>query len=169
MHTQNLSREFIGNARKRFTEYRELAEKGMAQIDDRAFFQTPSEESNSIALIVKHMAGNLKSRWTDFLTTDGEKPDRGRDNEFLIESTDSRESLMQRWSAGYQILDNTLASLQSDDLNSFITIRGQKLVVMDAILRALSHSAAHCGQIIFVAKMFADEKWTTLSIPKKKW
>ncbi len=168
MPVQNLSQDFINNSRKRFTEYRILAEMGMAQIDDRAFFLQPSTESNSIALIVKHMAGNLASRWTDFLATDGEKPSRMRDNEFLIELTDSRVSLMERWTSGYQILDTTLASLQPDDLSSLIAIRGEKLMVMDAILRALSHSAGHCGQIIFLSKMFADEKWVTLSIPRKK-
>lgn len=168
MSSQSLAEEFINDTRKRFTEYRIFAEKGMAQIDDRAFFMQPSSESNSIALIVKHMAGNLKSRWTDFLTTDGEKPDRTRDNEFLIEPTDTRESLMQRWSTGYQILDSTLAALKPDDLSRFITIRGEKLPVVDAILRALSHSAGHCGQIVYLSKMFADEKWVTLSIPRKK-
>lgn len=168
MTAQHIAQEFIDHSRKRFTEYRMLAEKGMAQIDDRAFFQQPSTESNSISLIVKHMAGNLASRWTDFLTTDGEKPSRTRDNEFLIEPTDSRASLMERWTSGYQILDTTLASLQPDDLTSLIAIRGEKLMVIDAILRALSHSAGHCGQIIFLSKMFADKQWVTLSIPRKK-
>ncbi len=168
MSVQHIAQEFIDHSRKRFREYRILAEKGMAQIDDRAFFQQPSAESNSIALIVKHMGGNLVSRWTDFLTTDGEKPSRMRDTEFLIEPTDSRASLMERWTSGYQTLDATLASLKSDDLASLITIRGEKLMVIDAVLRALTHSAGHCGQIIFLSKMFADEKWVTLSIPRKK-
>lgn len=159
---------FIARTRQEFTDYRQLAERGMAQIDDTAFFHQPNAESNSIALIVKHMAGNLNSRWTDFLTTDGEKPDRGRDNEFVVLRGDTRATIMARWSHGFAILNATLVSLKADDLVKTVRIRGQELGVMDAVQRAFAHAASHCGQIIYLSKWLANEKWETLSIPRLK-
>src|SRR5688500_14426995 len=139
----------------------------MAQVDDSQFAAPLGDEANSIALIVKHIAGNLRSRWTDFLTTDGEKPDRDRDTEFeLID--DTRESLMKFWADGWQTLFDAVEPLTPGDFSKSITIRGEPLSVVEAINRQLTHYAYHVGQIVILAKHFRSAEWKTLSVRKNK-
>ena len=150
-----------------FRSYKSLAEKSSAQVSDDEFFKTIDEESNSIAAISKHIAGNLRSRWTDFLTSDGEKPDRNRDAEFIAES-DTRESLTEFWENGWNALFATLETLAAEDLEKTIQIRGENYLVFRAINRSLTHTASHVGQIMFLAKHFRSKSWKTLSVPKNK-
>lgn len=150
-----------------FRNYKKLAERAIEQISDEEFFATIDDESNSVALIVKHIAGNLRSRWTDFLTTDGEKPDRDRDTEFEL-IADTRDSLMKFWEVGWQTLFDAVEQLTSDDFSKMITIRGEAHYVVEAINRQLTHYAYHVGQIVFLAKHFRSKEWKTLSVPKNR-
>ena len=143
------------------------ADKAMAQVDDAQFFALLDADANSIGLIVKHVAGNMRSRWTDFLTSDGEKPDRHRDSEFEREAADTRDAILTRWEAGWEVLFNALMSLGPGDLGKTVTIRNEPHTVVQAINRQVSHYSAHTGQIVLLAKHFAGPKWKTLSIPKK--
>jgi hypothetical protein len=143
------------------------ADKAMAQVGDEQFFALIDADANSIALIVKHVAGNMRSRWTDFLTSDGEKPDRHRDSEFERETADTRETLLARWETGWEILLNALTSLQPGDLGKTVAIRNEPHSVVQAINRQMSHYAAHVGQIVLLAKHFAGPRWQTLSMPKR--
>ena len=144
------------------------AEKAIAQIDDEQFFATLDPESNSIAIIMKHIAGNMRSRWTDFLTSDGEKPDRNRDGEFLIDSNESRSQVMAAWEDGWTRLAAAVSSLRPDDLGRRVKIRGEEHSVVEAINRQVTHYAAHIGQIVLLAKHYAGPRWQTLSIPRGK-
>ena len=144
------------------------ADKAVAQIDDRQFFELIDPDANSIALIMKHVAGNMRSRWTDFLTTDGEKPDRHRDVEFEQEGGDTRAAIMARWEDSWRLLLDTISSLQPGDLGKTVTIRGEAHTVVQAINRQVSHYSAHIGQMVLLAKHFAGSRWQTLSVPKKK-
>ena len=150
----------------RFRTYRALAESALDQADDAAFFATLDDEANSLATLVKHLAGNYRSRWTDFLTTDGDMPDRHRDTEFELDGADTREALMNRWAESWQLLEETLADLAADDLARTVTIRAQPLTVQQALLRALTHTAYHVGQIVLLAKHHAGTDWASLSIPR---
>jgi len=150
-----------------FRQYKKLAESAMAQATDAQLYVTLDSEANSIALLVKHMAGNMRSRWTDFLTADGEKPDRHRDSEF-VEPPPTREALMQLWENGWNCVFTALEPLTDADLGRTVTIRGEAHSVMQAINRQLAHYAAHCGQIVFLAKHLQHDNWKSLSIPKKK-
>jgi uncharacterized protein DUF1572 len=143
------------------------ADKAMAQVDDAQFFALLDADANSIALIVKHVAGNMRSRWTDFLTSDGEKPDRHRDSEFEREATDTRDAILTRWEAGWEVLFNALMSLGPGDFGKTVTIRNEPHTVVQAINRQVSHYSAHTGQIVLLAKHFAGPNWKTLSIPKR--
>lgn len=160
---QELLSETVGS----FRSYKTLAEKAMTQVSDEEFFQTIDSEANSIAVIVKHLGGNLRSRWTDFLTTDGEKSDRNRDSEFVAES-DTRESLIEVWENGWSILFESLESLKPKDLSKVVQIRGEDFTVVKAINRSLAHASYHIGQITLLAKHFRSSEWETLSIPKNK-
>jgi hypothetical protein len=142
------------------------ADKAMAQVGDPQFFALLDPDANSIALIAKHVAGNMRSRWTDFLTTDGEKADRHRDGEFEREAGDTRGAILARWEAGWSVLFSTLTALQPSDLGKTVTIRGEPHTVVQAINRQVSHYSAHVGQIVLLAKHFAGPNWKTLSIPK---
>lgn len=144
------------------------AEKAVSQVDDAQFFDLIDTEANSIALIMKHVAGNMRSRWTDFLTTDGEKPDRDRDTEFEIVSGDTRESIFARWEDGWSRMLSALTSLRTEDLGKTVTIRGEPHTVVQAINRQFSHYSAHVGQIVLLAKHFAGARWQTLSMPKRR-
>lgn len=144
------------------------AEKAIAQINDEQFFATLDPESNSIAIIMKHIAGNMRSRWTDFLTSDGEKPDRNRDGEFLIDSNESRSQVMAAWEDGWTRLAAAVSSLRPDDLGRRVKIRGEEHSVVEAINRQVTHYAAHIGQIVLLAKHYAGPRWQTLSIPRGK-
>lgn len=148
--------------------YKKLADEAMAQVDDARFAATLGGEENSIALIAKHMAGNLRSRWTDFLATDGEKPDRDRDAEFEIADGDARAGLMEAWERGWGTFLGTLQSLAPDDLARTVQIRGEAQTVIRAIDRGVAHASYHVGQIVLLAKHFAGPEWRTLSIQRRQ-
>jgi len=150
-----------------FHFYKRLAERAMEQAPDQALFTTLDDESNSIAVIAKHITGNQRSRWTDFLTTDGEKPDRNRDSEFE-EPLKTRAELMASWEAGWKILFDSLATLTDADMNRTVYIRTEAHSVMQALNRAVTHYAYHVGQIVYLAKHFSGSKWSTLTVPKKQ-
>jgi hypothetical protein len=160
--------EYLDETLMELQRLKDLADKAVAQINDRDFFATLDPESNSIAVIVKHMAGNMRSRWTDFLTSDGEKPNRNRDGEFEIEVRDSKEGLLTRWEIGWGCLFEAIGLLKPGDLDRTVQIRGKPLSVLQAINRQLSHYAYHVGQIVFLAKHFSGERWHSLSVPRKK-
>lgn len=161
-----LSKIYIESAKKRFLSYKELGERSIAQVDDRQIHWKPDENSNSITIIVKHMSGNMLSRFTDFLTSDGEKPWRERDAEFE-EDNCTREQLLSTWEKGWQCLMNAVNGLKEDDLSRMVTIRREELSVVDALNRQLAHYAYHVGQIVYLAKMMKSEDWKSLSIPRK--
>lgn len=163
-----LPEHYLEESIRQLRKLKDLADKAMAQIRDENWFTTLGEESNSIAVIVKHMAGNMRSRWTDFLTSDGEKPDRKRDMEFEIEVRDAKESLLKRWEIGWRCLFDALTPLKPEDLSKTVLIRGEPLSVMQAINRQLSHYAYHVGQIVFLAKHFVGATWQSLSVPRRK-
>lgn len=159
---------YLADTLVQLRKYKEMAEKAMAQISDEDFFELLSEIDNSIAITIKHMAGNMRSRWRDFLTSDGEKSDRNRDTEFEIYETDTKESLMQIWEEGWKYCFDAVASLKPADLQKTIYIRAEAHTVLEAINRQLTHYAYHVGQIVFLARHFAGQNWTSLSIPKGK-
>jgi uncharacterized damage-inducible protein DinB len=150
-----------------FRYYKNLAEKAIAQATDEQLLQTLDGEMNSIAITVKHMAGNMRSRWTDFLTTDGEKPDRNRDGEFE-DPPDTREALLAVWEDGWARVLGTLEKLSDQDLQRTVKIRGEAHSVMQAINRQMAHYAYHCGQIVLLAKHFKSDKWESLSVPRRQ-
>lgn len=156
---------FIDNALKQFDYYKSLGEKTFIQLADESLFYQPNDASNSIATIVKHLSGNMLSRWTDFLTTDGEKEWRHRDTEFENDST-TRTSLLACWDKGWACLFDALHGLTEDDLCKEIYIRNQKHTVMEAISRQLAHYPYHIGQIVFLGKLYCNQNWSSLSIPK---
>ena len=158
---------FLEDSLTLFRSYKKLAEDAMAQVTDPELVAVLDGEMNSIAQIVKHMAGNMRSRWTDFLTSDGEKPDRNRDTEFET-PPQTRAALVALWEAGWKICFDALDPLTDEDLGRTITIRTEPHSVMQAINRQVGHYAHHIGQIVFLAKHFAGDKWQTLSVPKKK-
>lgn len=160
-----MTNDYLNSAKKQFEYYKLLGEKTFAQIDDEKLFWQYNEESNSIATIVKHLWGNMLSRWTDFLTADGEKEWRDRDAEFENDIT-TREELLNKWNEGWQCLFNALDPLTDDDLQKEIFIRNQGHSVMEAINRQLAHYPYHIGQIVFLGKMIRGNNWTSLSIPK---
>jgi len=150
-----------------FRAMQKLAEGAMAQATDEQLFAKLDPESNSIAILVKHMAGNMHSRWTDFLTSDGEKPDRKRDREF-VEAPATRAALMELWQAGWDCVFGALEPLTDADLGRQVTIRGEAHSVMQAITRQISHYALHTGQIVMLAKHYQHSQWRSLSIPRGK-
>lgn len=157
---------YLADVKARFESIRTQAERAAAQVDDAAFFAPLGADENSIALLMKHMAGNLRSRFTDFLTSDGEKPDRDRDAEFEQASTDSRAAVLGRWTDAWRILFDALDHLGPGDLARTVTIRGEPHTVIQALSRQLVHHAQHAGQIVLLAKHAAGAKWQTLSIPR---
>lgn len=159
-----MSTNYLESVIKQFEYYKMLGEKALYQIPQEKVFWKYNEESNSAATIVKHLWGNMVSRWTDFLTTDGEKEWRNRDAEFESDSAGIQD-VQQRWTEGWRIFLDTLRSLKEEDLHRTVYIRNQEHTVMEAINRQLAHYPYHIGQIIFIAKMCAD-KWNSLSIPK---
>ena len=159
-------RTLVESIEAAFCSYKTLADKAIAQVGDEALFWTPSEESNSIAVIAKHIGGNLASRFTDFLTSDGEKPWRQRDEEFEA-GTATRQAVLAQWERGWSVLLATLASLTDADLTRGVTVRGEPLPVHGALHRSLAHTASHVGQIIYAAKASSGKDWATLSIPRR--
>lgn len=158
--------EYLDEARRCLRGYQRLAEGAMAQVRDEELFRAPDDEANSIAVIVKHLAGNMRSRWTDFLTTDGEKPDRNRDQEFIIDAGTTREQAMAWWEQGWACAFGALDSLRPEDLGRPVYIRGEEHSVLQAINRQLAHYAYHVGQIVFLARQFRGREWKSLSIPR---
>lgn len=150
-----------------FRAYKRMAEKAMDQVSDEEFYHQIDDASNSIAVVVKHISGNQISRFTDFLTSDGEKPDRNRDSEFIIKET-ARVRLMQRWSEGWKILFLAVDNLRLVDFGSTVRIRGEAHTVVEALNRQLTHYAYHIGQIVFMSKHFRSAEWKTLSVPSNK-
>jgi uncharacterized damage-inducible protein DinB len=146
-----------------FRRHKNLADRAMGQLDDEQFFHRPGEAVNPIALIVKHLAGNLVSRWSDFLNTDGEKPSRDRDDEFRLGEQDTRANLLAAWERGWQTLYDTLAGLRESDLEKTVTIRGEPHTVVQALLRGMSHVAYHTGQILYLVRLLRpDSNWLTI-------
>jgi hypothetical protein len=150
-----------------FRYYKKLAERGMEQVSDEQLFASIDPENNSIAIIVKHMSGNMRSRWLDFLTTDGEKPDRNRDSEFE-DPPATRAAVMQKWEKGWKYLFDALEPLTEADLGRTVMIRGEAHSVMQAINRQVAHYMNHVGQIVMLAKHFAGSNWKPLTIPRGK-
>ncbi len=157
---------YIDSAKNQFEKYKTLGEKTFKQLSEDQLFWKYNEESNSIGTIVKHMWGNMLSRWTDFLTSDGEKEWRERDAEFEND-IQTREDLLEKWNLGWACLFKVMDSLTENDLRREVSIRKESLTVMDAIQRQLTHYAYHVGQIVYIGKMICNENWTSLSIPKK--
>lgn len=160
-----LAAVFLSSVIKRFKEYKALGEKTFAQLRDEEMLLQPNEASNSIAIIVQHLHGNMMSRWTNFLTEDGEKSWRKRDKEFEVESY-PKEQILQLWEEGWTVFLTALESLQEDDLLKNITIRTQPLSVVDAINRQLAHYGYHVGQIVYLGRWIKGSSWQPLSIPK---
>ena len=160
-----MTNDFLDSAKKQFEYYKMLAEKTFSQLTDEQLFQQVNEESNSIATIVKHLWGNMLSRWTDFQTTDGEKEWRQRDAEFDNDIID-RTELLEKWNEGWSCLFNAINPLTEIDLTKEIFIRNQGHTITEAINRQLAHYPYHVGQIVFIGKLFCNENWVSLSIPK---
>lgn len=166
--SESFIKHYLDDALLTFRTYKKLGEKAFAQVSDEEFFRAVDAESNSIAVIIKHMTGNMRSRWTDFLTSDGEKPDRHRDLEFVITNATTREDLVAEWERGWACVFNALEPLQPEDFDRKIYIRGEEHSIVEAINRQLTHYAYHTGQIVFLAKHFKSADWKTLSIPRNK-
>lgn len=159
---------FLELATVTFHKQKSQGERAMAQLSDSQLLETIDPEANSIAVIVKHLHGNMRSRWTDFLTSDGEKPDRQRDDEFITTSSTSRESVMRWWDEGWAFVFSALNGLTPSDLGTTVRVRGEELSVMSAILRQIDHYAQHVGQIVLLAKHARGADWQSLSIPRGK-
>ena len=168
MSDESLAKHYLGDALSSFRTYKKLAEKALDQLKEDEFFVTLDDESNSVAVIMKHIAGNMFSRWTDFLTTDGEKPNRNRDMEFVIDASTTKSEILDYWEKGWQRLFEALEPLQPDDFERKVSIRGQEHTIVQAINRQLAHYAYHIGQIVFLAKHFRASQWNSLSIPRNK-
>jgi hypothetical protein len=163
-----IASHYLDEIRRQLRGHKRMAEGAMSQLEGKDFFATIDPESNSVAVLVKHIAGNARSRFTAFLTTDGEKPDRFRDQEFEISADTTRAEVMRWWEEGWSRVFSTLHSLKPEDLSRTITIRQEPHTVMQAINRALAHYAQHIGQIVFLSKHLRSSQWQTLSIPRGK-
>jgi hypothetical protein len=162
-----LATAYLRGVLRTYRMYKDLGERAIAQVEsDRDLYRELGPDSNSIAVIVKHVGGNLRSRFRDFLTTDGEKPDRDRDAEFIVERPVSREEILRWWNDGWAVVLGAIESLTPQDLERTITIRGEKMLVVDALNRSVTHTAYHVGQIVYVARHLASPNWKSLSIPK---
>jgi hypothetical protein len=158
---------YVEDARSLFRMYKRLGEGAMAQVSDEQLFATLDSEANSIAILVKHMAGNMRSRFTDFLTSDGEKPNRNRDSEF-VDPPESRAALLADWESGWRCVFAAVNPLTDADMARTVTIRGERHSVMQAIHRQIAHYAYHVGQIVLLAKHSAGERWNSLSVPRDR-
>ncbi|MEP6993641.1 MAG: DUF1572 family protein [Acidobacteriota bacterium] len=168
MSDSRIGAHFLEDAVRQMRKTKTLADAALAQVSDADFFRAGGPESNSIALVLKHISGNMRSRWRDFRTTDGEKTDRNRDTEFEVEPGDTRSGVQERWEAGWALLFETLGQVSPEDLLDIVRIRGEEHTVLQAIQRQLTHYAYHVGQIVFLAKHFAGNAWRSLSIPRGK-
>jgi uncharacterized protein DUF1572 len=163
-----ITNEYLKDAIGSFKAYKKLAEKAIEQVTDQELFVTLDEEGNSIAVVMKHMAGNMLSRWTDFLTSDGEKPDRNRDMEFVIEEGTTKEAVLAYWERGWQAVFAAVEPLQPQDFERTVSIRGEAHTIVQAINRQLTHYSYHVGQIVFLAKHFRSSQWKSLSVPRNR-
>jgi hypothetical protein len=168
MMNSSLAQHYLADALRTFREYKALAEKAFAQVADEEFLLAIDEEANSIGVIVKHMAGNMISRWTDFLSTDGEKPSRHRDMEFVITDGTTRAELAAYWERGWSCVFAALEPLAPEDFDRKVLIRGEEHSIIEAINRQLTHYAYHTGQIVFLAKHLRSVEWKSLSIPRNR-
>ncbi|MBP2019197.1 putative damage-inducible protein DinB [Symbiobacterium terraclitae] len=159
--------EYLRAVRQRFAEMKQVAERAMAQVSDEELHWSPHEEANSIAVLVKHLSGNMRSRWTDIFTTDGEKPDRNRDAEFEPEAL-TRADLMEIWNQGWARFQETLDALTEEDLLRTVFIREQPHSVIQAIERQMYHYSYHIGQIVYIAKLLRGTGWQSLTIPRRR-
>jgi hypothetical protein len=166
--TMDLATHYLEEARRQFRGHKRMGERAMEQLRDEDFFVTLDPESNSVAILVKHLAGNMRSRFTDFLTSDGEKPDRFRDQEFELNAATTRADVMKWWEDGWKVVLATIESLQPEDVMRTVTVRGEPHTVMQAINRQIAHYAQHTGQIVFLAKHLRSSEWKTLSVPRGK-
>ncbi len=164
---QSTEEDFLQSSITELRKLKTLAEKSVHQMSDETFFALPDEESNSVAIVMKHLGGNMRSRWTDFLSSDGEKPDRDRDSEFVTEG-DTKETVLELWKTGWSCLFDTLQSLSADDLNRQVRIREIPHSVPQAIQRTFRHCAYHVGQIVYLAKHYCGDRWNSLSVPKNR-
>jgi hypothetical protein len=164
----DLATYYLEEIKRQLRGHKRMAEAALAQLEDKDFFATIDPEANSVAVLVKHIAGNARSRFTDFLISDGEKPDRFRDQEFELSEKTTREEVMRWWEQGWTIVFSTLESLKPEDVERTVTIRQEPHTVMQALNRALAHYAQHIGQIVFLAKHLRSSQWQTLSIPRGK-
>jgi uncharacterized damage-inducible protein DinB len=161
----SLGEDYLSIAIQQFRHFKERAEKAIEQLSEEELHWKPNEESNSVAVIIKHLSGNMHSRWVDFLTTDGEKDYRDRDSEF-IDEYEPKEKLMKKWEDGWTLLFNTMENLRESDLSKTVTIRQKPLSVLQAIQIEIAHISYHLGQILFIGKQIKGKDWTILSIPK---
>jgi len=168
MSDQSIGQHYLADALYTFRDYKKLADKAIAQTSEADFFRALDPESNSIAVVVKHMAGNMLSRWTDFLTTDGEKANRHRDMEFEMLPDTTKSEMLAFWEKGWQCVFTAIEPLTPDDLMKVVKIRGQDHTVVQAINRQISHYANHVGQIVLLAKHFKGDAWQTLSVPRNR-
>jgi uncharacterized Ntn-hydrolase superfamily protein len=164
--SEDLAAHYLTDTIDEYRKLKRLGERAMAQLKDEHFFAALDAESNSIAVIVKHLAGNMRSRWVDFLTSDGEKPDRQRDQEFVIDEQTTRAQVMQWWEQGWQYVFTALEPLAPADLLRTVMIRSEAHTVLQAINRQLTHYAQHTGQIVFLAKHLQASDWQSLSVPR---
>lgn len=164
----DLAAHYLDEARRQMRGHKRMGEGAMAQLRDQDFFVTLDGESNSVAILVKHLAGNMRSRFTDLLTSDGEKPDRFRDREFEVTPATTRADVLKWWEEGWACVFITIESLKPEDVMRTVTIRGEPHSVLQAINRQIAHYAAHVGQMVFLAKHLRSNEWKTLSIPRGK-
>jgi len=168
MSSEAIVQNYLDDSRSAMRAYKKLAEKAIAQLKDEEFFIALDQEANSVAVVMKHMAGNMISRWTDFLTSDGEKPDRNRDLEFVIEPHTNRDDVIAYWERGWKCVFDALEPLRSEDCEKTVLIRGEKHTIVQAINRQLMHYSYHIGQIVYLAKHFRSAEWTSLSVPRNR-
>jgi Protein of unknown function (DUF1572) len=164
----DIGSQYLEEARRQFRGHKRMGESAMAQLREQDFFATIDSESNSIAILVKHLAGNMRSRFSDFLTSDGEKPDRFRDREFEIGSGTTRAEVMKWWEEGWSCVFRAIESLKPEDVMRTVSIRGEPHTVLQAVNRQIAHYAQHIGQMVFLAKHLRSSEWKTLSIPRGK-
>lgn len=166
MTSLSISHIALTDAIKQFENYKKMAETAVSRINDDAFFRRSDSEANSIAIIMKHMAGNMRSRWRDFLTSDGEKQDRNRDTEFELDAESTRAQILALWENGWKMMFNTVRALSPKDLSAMVVIRGDQHVVIEAIMRQLTHYAYHVGQIVLLSRNEVGTDWDSLSTPR---
>jgi len=164
----DLASHYIEEARRQMRGHKRMGEAALVQLKNEEFFFTLDPEANSVAVLVKHLAGNMRSRFSDFLTSDGEKPDRFRDREFELNASTTRAEVMQWWEEGWACVLSAIDSLKPDDVMRTVTIRGEPHTVLQAINRQIAHYAQHIGQIVLLAKHLRSSEWKTLSIPRGK-